>query len=155
MKQNHSGMSIIAGLTFIIITILMCGPSIATECIVDAIVDGDTVKCSKQRIRLSDIDAPEKKQKFGAESTRFLANLVNGKKITYNSNKKDMYGRTIARIYCGDIDVSLSLVQHGYAWAYYTKDKTIIEAQRQAKEQRLGLWRDKNAKAPWLYRKGK
>lgn len=156
MKSNHSVKSIVyATLICCIITILMCGQSIATECRVTSVVDGDTVKCDKLRIRLTDIDAPEKKQKYGADATRFLANLVNGKTIRYDSNKKDIYGRVLARVYVNDTDVSFAMVEHGYAWAYMTKDKAIVNAMNEARTNRAGLWRDNNPKAPWLYRKGK
>lgn len=156
MKQNHSMMSIIfAILTCFIITIPMCGQSIATECYVLRVIDGDTAVCGGLRIRLADIDAPEKKQPYGKDATNMLSNLINNKIVDYDSNKRDMYGRIIARLYYKDIDVSLYMVKSGAAWAYMTKDKEILNAEKCAREQRIGLWHDDKPKAPWLYRKGK
>lgn len=141
-------------ITCIIITITMCGPIHAESCKIDRIIDGDTATCGDLRIRLSDIDAPEKKQAYGQDSKEALEMLILGQEVTYSNPKMDMYGRVVARLYVNGVDVSLSQVKFGNAWAYYTKDKRIINAQQFAKKNKLGLWLDSKPIEPSKYRKG-
>jgi endonuclease YncB( thermonuclease family) len=48
----------------------------------------------------------------------------------------------------------MEMVRKGYAWAYryYLKDQTYILLEELAKEDRKGLWKDKNPVAPWDWR---
>jgi micrococcal nuclease len=50
------------------------------------------------------------------------------------------------------------MVREGWAWAYreYLRGPYVsefINAEREAREKRLGLWRDANPTPPWEYRK--
>ena len=49
------------------------------------------------------------------------------------------------------------MVQMGMAWWYRRYDKTeeLENAERYAKENKIGLWADPNPIAPWDWRKGK
>ena len=58
--------------------------------------DGDTVTIltsdkTQHKIRLNDIDAPEKKQAFGNKSKDNLAKYIAGKTVTIQYQKKDKY----------------------------------------------------------------
>ena len=66
--------------------------------------DGDTVvllTAAKEEItvRLSEIDAPERKQAFGTVSRTFLSNLIFGKEVKLVKMGTDRYGRTLGFIY--------------------------------------------------------
>ena len=75
-------MSILKSLTLVPLVLLLCAcprlkqsEPIQISCLVTAVSDGDTIKCtdtnkSTRIVRLSQIDAPEKKQSFGTEPTR-------------------------------------------------------------------------------------
>ena len=153
-RLTHS--SILICLISYMLIIMTFGVSHATDCRVTRLIDGDTVLCQdNSRIRLAAIDAPEKRQRYGSDATRFLSNMISGKTITYTSKKKDQYGRIIARIYVGDTDVCVEMVRHGYAWAYMTKDKDILSAQTQAENDKAGLWHDSNPTPPWKFRSKK
>lgn len=128
--------------------------AIATECRVTRVVDADTVICDNNRIRLSDIDAPEKKQKFGKDATECLGGLILNQTIKYDSHKKDQYGRVVARCYVNGVDISHYMVKYGCAWAYMTKDKTILGAQQEARDNKIGLWSQDKPIPPWQYRRG-
>ena len=49
------------------------------------------------RIRLVNIDAPEKKQDYGRWSTDMMKSLVAGKTVTVTYFQRDRYGRILGR----------------------------------------------------------
>ena len=127
-----------------------------------AIADGDTITVLdanqvQRKIRLEGIDAPEKKQAFGTRSRQTLGDLVAGKDVTVQWNKKDRYGRIIGHVYLGDRDIDLEMVQAGMAWHYrqYSKSAELASAEAEARKDRLGLWADANPVPPWAFRKAK
>lgn len=66
----------------------------------------------------------------------------------------DRYGRTVAIVTCASVDVNRAQVERGMAWAYpkYNKDPSLPGVQDQAREGRIGLWRDTEPVAPWEFR---
>ena len=73
------------------------------------IKDGDTVTILSSdatgkhqiRVRLNEIDAPEKSQDYGKASKKALSDLIFGKTIIVVSKGKDGYGRTLGTLYLG------------------------------------------------------
>ncbi|WP_238552150.1 thermonuclease family protein [Herminiimonas sp. CN] len=122
------------------------------------IADGDTLTLLVDRkplkIRLSDIDAPEKKQAFGQRSKESLSNLCWGKDATFKAQTVDRYGRTVARVTCAGIDVNRIQVERGMAWVYdrYNTDSNLPSMQTAARLSRKGLWADKSPMPPWEFR---
>lgn len=123
-----------------------------------SVTDGDTIKIltperEQIKIRLYGIDAPEKKQPYGADAKRFLSDLVAGKNVRIEERGKNRYKRTLGIVYLKDNDINEILVLNGYAWAF-TKYSKIYESQeRQARNKGLGLWQDKNPIKPEIWRK--
>ena len=80
-----------------------------------------------------------------------------GKTATIKSSSKDRYGRTLGYIFIGDQAINTMMVRMGLAWWYRRYDKTeeLENAERYAKENKIGLWADQNPIAPWDWRKGK
>jgi len=131
-------------------------------CLVVAIADGDTltVLCEGNqqiKIRLAEIDAPEKSQPFGNRSKQSLADMCFKKQAEIKPQTKDRYGRTVARVVCDGTDANAEQVKHGMAWVYdkYVQDKSLYALQDTARDSKLGLWADKNPIPPWEYRKAK
>ncbi len=126
-----------------------------------AINDGDTFKVlyngKAQTIRLAHIDCPEKSQPYGNKAKQFAANLCFGKEVrVVTTNQRDRYRRTIAVIFVNDsINVNKELVKAGYAWHYkqYSKDTSYYVLEQIARKNKAGLWQDKKASPPWLWRK--
>lgn len=124
------------------------------------VADGDTltvlVDTTPHKIRLAEIDAPEKKQAFGERAKQSLAGLCFEQRAVVSPRVTDRYGRTVARVKCQGIDASLHQVQQGLAWAYtaYLTDPDIAMAEQLARDSGLGLWGDAEPIRPWLYRKG-
>lgn len=125
------------------------------------ISDGDTLTVLHDRepvkIRLAEIDAPEKKQPFGTRSKQALSDLCFGKQAEVVPQKTDRYGRTIARVRCDDQDASEQLVRSGMAWVFdrYVTDRSLYPLQDEAREGRRGLWVDADPVPPWEWRRRK
>jgi endonuclease YncB( thermonuclease family) len=128
---------------------------------VKSVVDGDTVWITNEagqseKVRLSQIDAPEKSQAYGIEATRCLSNLLANTSVSVCRDGKDRYGRTIAALKANGIDVGNQMVAQGCAWAY-TKyleaGSSLPMTQMLAQSMGVGLWAG-SAQAPWEYRGG-
>jgi len=125
------------------------------------VFDGDTVKLRDRqgdfKLRLTDIDAPERNQAFGKKSRRTLKKLCMGRDISVTAQLTgmDKYQRYLGRLQCNNIDASLYLTQQGLAWhnSKYSSNTMIFEAQEQAKMKKFGLWQQKNPIPPWIWRK--
>ena len=131
------------------------------EAVVVGVYDGDTITVRTTetiKIRLHGIDSPELKQPFGQASKQALSGLVFGKNVTVKPDKKDRYGRTIARVETDGQDVSTTMVETGMVHWYqqYAKHDTELQsAQTKAKSAKLGVWSVPDAIAPWEFRKQK
>lgn len=124
------------------------------------VTDGDTIKIltperQQVKVRLYGIDAPEKKQPYGAAAKRYLSDLIAGKTVQIEELGKDRYKRVLGIVYLDGKDVNEILVLNGYAWAF-TKYSKIYESQEwQARSKGFGLWRYKNPIKPEIWRKNK
>lgn len=123
------------------------------------IADGDTLTVLHERrpvkIRLANIDAPEKAQPFGQIAKRSLSDLCFGKNAEVDVQTTDRYGRMVAEVTCAGVQVNRVQVERGMAWVYerYNKDRTIGVLQNQARQARRGLWADAKAVPPWEFRR--
>lgn len=153
--------NIFGGLFFLLFSFAVQADYIAGKVI--HISDGDTLtiltESNKQiKIRLDGIDAPEKAQPFGNKAKQALAELLFQKLVMVNASKKDKYGRSIGRVYMGEIDVSAELIRQGMAWVYrkYTKDEDLYGLEKEAQQNKRGLWGSgQTPVSPWDWRKGK
>lgn len=125
------------------------------------ISDGDTIRVLKDgkeiKIRLEGIDCPETHQDYGAKAKEFTSGLVFGKDVLVKEKEQDKYGRTVATVFVGEKNLNLELVKAGFAWHYkeYSKDKSLANAEKEAREKKVGLWAMENPVPPWEFRKGK
>ncbi|EIG8711173.1 thermonuclease family protein [Klebsiella aerogenes] len=123
------------------------------------VLDGDTIEVLQDkkpvRIRLANIDAPEKKQAFGRWSANQLKALLAGQSVTVSYTQTDRYGRIIGHVFTTNgTDASRFMVQSGAAWVYerYNVDESLPALQREAQEQKRGLWADPKPVPPWEWR---
>lgn len=122
------------------------------------VADGDSLTLLVERtpvkIRLAEIDAPEKGQAFGNRAKQALADLTFGQTVTAIEQTTDRYGRTVARVYVGSRDVNAEMLRQGMAWVFdrYVTDRALYALQDQAKVRRIGLWNDPDAIPPWQFR---
>jgi micrococcal nuclease len=123
------------------------------------VMDGDTVMVLKDgqklKIRLANIDAPEKAQAYGKQSRESLLEMVGKRQVQVESRAIDQYGRTIGLISAEGLDVNREQVRRGMAWEYshYHTDQTYIALQGEAQRAHRGLWSQNNPQAPWRWRK--
>ena len=124
---------------------------------VERVIDGDSLElASGEQVRLFGIDSPESDQPYADGARAELARLVQGKTVRLEVRDHDRYGRTVARVFAGDVDVNLALVREGAAWVYrnYTKDRALITAEENARSARRGLWSEPDPIPPWEWRHG-
>lgn len=118
------------------------------------VVDGDTVivylNGKVEHVRLLRINTPEKQESGYIEASNFLKSyLFTGLHVylEFEGEKleRDRYGRVLAYIYVNQTHVNLMMVQNGYA-KFWRRDgegrmkKDFEEAEKLAKENKLGLW---------------
>ena len=128
-----------------------------------SIADGDTVTMltdNKQtKIRLAEIDTPEKNQPYGMKAKKALSNLIFSKNVQVEVVTIDRYGRTVGKIFLDGLNINKEMVKAGHAWVYiqYAKDKTLFALEKNAKENQLGLWALPKGERipPWQWRRGK
>ena len=138
--------------------------AVALVCIVVAIADGDTLtaRCGSAtgqenlKVRLAEIDAPEKGQAFGVRSKQHLAELCFQKQATVTPRTKDRYLRTVANVQCEGVDAGAEQIRAGMAWVFdrYVTDRSLYAVQDDARAAKRGLWMDPNPTPPWEWRKG-
>lgn len=125
--------------------------------------DGDTFEVlydgEPERVRLAEIDCPEKSQPFGNNAKQYASDLCFGKTVTVSSNgKRDRYGRVVGTVVTEDgTNVNEALVKAGLAWHYkdYSDSDELAKMEQQARLEKVGLWADKRPVAPWDWRKNK
>ena len=133
-----------------------------------SIADGDTVtlldaSLQQHKIRLSGIDAPERRQPFGNRSRLHLGALVFGRQVTADCPKTDRYNRAVCRLEVDGVDANLAQIEAGMAWHYkdYAREqrapdrRRYAQAEDEARQSRRGLWADRAPMAPWDFRKAR
>jgi len=127
------------------------------------IKDGDTFEIlydgQPERVRLADIDCPEKSQPFGNNAKQYASDLCFDKTVTVTCNaKRDRYGRLIGTVVTADgTNVNEALVKQGFAWHYldYSDKDEFTDYEATARNKHLGLWADKEPTPPWDWRRTK
>ncbi len=133
-----------------------------TQFQVSYVYDGDTVKLKSLqsgeeiKLRITDIDAPERNQSYGKQSRRAVLKLCKGPDIEVEANLsgKDRYERHLGKLYCNNTDVSLHLLEQGLAWhnVKYSNDATLRSTAAKARSKKVGLWQHHNPMPPWVWR---
>ena len=150
---------------FMLLAVFACEAATLAGRVV-AVSDGDTVTVltaenRRFKVRLSGIDAPEKKQAFGAQSTQTLTHHLIDHLVTVEWSKTDRYGRIVGRIELDGVDANLEQIRAGSAWVYlqYLRELPFqdrgryLDAQQQAQDERRGLWSDMQPAPPWQWRR--
>lgn len=123
------------------------------------VLDGDTVLIARAsgvlKIRLAEIDAPEKVQDFGDASRQSLSSMVKGKQVKFASQTMDQYGRMVAHLSVNGLDVNAEQIRLGMAWEYsnFHGNKALVALQNEAKQVPRGLWALSDPTPPWEWRK--
>ncbi|AAZ97635.1 nuclease (SNase-like) [Thiobacillus denitrificans ATCC 25259] len=122
------------------------------------IVDGDTLDVLVQnrpvRVRLAQIDAPERRQAYGTRARQALSAMVFRRVVTVSDAGADHYGRRLGTVFVAGMNINAAMVDRGMAWAYrqYLRDRSLIGLEQQARAERRGLWNDPAPVTPWFFR---
>ena len=139
--------------------------------IVSKVSDGDTIHVLHENktttIRLSHIDAPERKQVYGSKSQKFLENMILNKSVIVECKMKNgkwyrgFYGRPICNIYLYETNsptyINAKMIKSGNAWVYKSERNNpyLMNLEKDAKKNKRGLWAISSPVKPWIYRKSK
>ncbi len=113
------------------------------------VIDGDTIVVRGERVRIAGIDAPESAQRFqgqifvrgpGTPATDKLRRVIAGRPVQVEPIQRDRYGRLVAHVRTGEIDVGAEMIARGYAVAYATGDRRYCGLECQARAEGHGLW---------------
>lgn len=158
-----AGLTILCGLWLLwACTTAAAGEHFSAEAV--EIIDGDSfwVLASGRRIeiRLWGVDCPEWTQPYSREAEEMTSQLLIGKELLVQAEDTDVYGRTVAQVFVGDHSINEELVRQGAAWVFsrYCRQPICSQwraLQKEAQQQRVGLWSLPNPEPPWVKRRGK
>ena len=125
------------------------------------IIDGDTIRIGKNKIRLYGIDAPEINQtctinkiiwECGLDSSQALESMISEKEVQCEIVDIDRYKRFVAKCFVKNINLNQYMVQNGWAVAYRYYSDDFIKNEEIAKKNKAGIWQGKFLD-PYLFRK--
>lgn len=127
-----------------------------------SVTDGDTFQTlEKQRIRLTDIQAPELENCGGSEAKQTLEKLILNKDLYIKVLYRDANNRLISEVYNQNGNVSEQLVKVGAAYymTFRKENPKLKMASQIARKNKLGIFsdrciQDKNLKQPKCVIKG-
>lgn len=127
---------------------------------VTRVIDGDTLDVllasGRIRVRLHGVDAPERDQPGGPESTQWLQQRVLDRDVLIEPVSQDRYERMLAVLYLDDANLNRDLLRLGHAWAYrrYLRaaDRIFCDIEHAARRQLSGVWGQDAPRAPWEFR---
>ena len=145
----------------VFIIILLIFPTLvqAFEAMVVGVLDGDSIivmRDGKQiEIRLAAVDCPEKGQPYSNAARKFTATLVSGRFVDVEKVDTDSYGRIVAFVSVGDVNVNKALLEAGLAWHYkkYSNSYVLDLLESEARSNQSGLWTEPDPEPPWEYRR--
>jgi len=126
----------------------VCGPTRAT---VAGVVDGDTIDLDTgDRIRYLMVDTQELSSSdcFSGEARQFNSDLVLGREVTlrYDVVCRDRFGRLLAYVSAGGVEINARLIERGYACVLSIPPNgddrldELTDLERRARDDGRGMW---------------
>lgn len=125
------------------------------------VIDGDSLVVNGVEIRLYGIDAPEYKQycyrrdgskyRCGIAAGDYLRRLIK-ERVTCEIKAKDRFKRSVAVCYVAGEDINLKMVANGWAVAYTRYGDDYKNAEKNACQEKLGIWQGKFMKPEFFRR---
>lgn len=115
---------------------------------VTRVSDGDTIDVRPAgetrpiRVRIFGIDTPERGEPFATVARNRTRVLAFDKTVRVRGESVDRYGRLVARVRVGDVDLATDLLGRGLACHFtrYSDDRLYAEAQAAARVSGAGFW---------------
>ena len=111
------------------------------------VADGDTLSVEtaegkKIRVRVAEIDAPERGKPFSRRSRQALNELVWDKDLAIRLYDIDSYGRIVGHVFVDGKDAGRELVRVGLAVVYcrYATDDSLKRLEEEARAKKSGIW---------------
>lgn len=82
------------------------------------VVDGDTIRVGAERVRIFGLDCAELGDAGGREAKRALERMIAGRSVRLERIERDRYGRTVAKVFAGGLDVTCSMIRAGACREY-------------------------------------
>lgn len=89
------------------------------------IIDGDTIRMDGITIRIIELDTPETFRSrcenelvLGLAAKEHLRSLLDSGTVTYEATGTDRYGRTLAKVHVGGVNVGQQMIRDGVALPY-------------------------------------
>lgn len=81
---------------------------------VDEALDGDTFVSDGKKHRIAGVDTPEKGKPGSVQAKKFLANLIEGKNVSFSQVARDVYGRPVGHVYVKGKSVGKKIKNKGW-----------------------------------------
>lgn len=140
-----------------------------------SVLDGDTFVATDGnvtfRVRIAAMDAPEKGQPYGKMARGRLSEMLKSRKVTIQPVEKgyDRYGRVLGRVFFGERDIALVMIEEGLATYYrpfcrdYPEDKKkynydpqkYVRAEQEARSAQKNIWSRSAPTLPCQHRRSK
>ncbi|MEC8052116.1 MAG: thermonuclease family protein [Myxococcota bacterium] len=147
----------------------MALPAMGSDSFVGEVVgvaDGDTVTVLmdnkiQHKIRLAEIDTPEKAQPYGQTAKQALSEYVYRQRVKVEVETTDRYGRIVGWLIRlkDNLNVNQQMVREGHAWVYtkYSRSRVLRAYEKDAEKNQRGLWalQPDQRIPPWDWRKMK
>jgi micrococcal nuclease len=123
------------------------------------VIDGNTLVVRAEEetytIVFHLIDSPDPGQPYAGAAQEYLQKKLLKKQVTVHLVGKDRRGNYLGVIFLrNSVDVRHDLISRGLAWVEEgCTDPQLFTLQEQARQQRIGLWREDNPTPPWVYRR--
>ena len=120
-------------------------------CEVTHVTDGDTlnVRCGgrKERVRMLQIDTPEREEPLYEEAGDALEALIAGRSVELERGpeERDAHGRVLAYVFAGRENLNLAMIRDGWS-PYFDRygagayPREFRDAERAAREAGMGIW---------------
>ena len=120
-------------------------------CEVTHVIDGDTlnVRCGrrKERVRMLQIDTPERDDPLYEEAGDALEAMIAGRgvELELGPEERDVHGRLLAYVFADDANLNLAMIERGWS-PYFDRygagayPREFAKAERAARDAELGIW---------------
>lgn len=117
---------------------------------VTKVIDGDTIEVNQEgtayKVRLLDINTPEKKQPYYQDAVNFLKAKIEGREVILEKGEenKDKYNRILRYVFLEKEFINEIILKEGLAnfYSYQNTQYTskLKKAEKSAREEKKGIW---------------